>query len=110
MKKDGFKYMARKYLKGGALNPAWCDEQDAQSLTESIMNAIDSLLDNTDFDINLQLGEGVDISISNKNNELKNMCNIVNTENDYEVMFNFLKNHSETPEDLQLAKEIIGLK
>lgn len=97
--------MASKYLKGGALNPAWCDEQDAALLTESIMELYDLFGD--DMDLDLELTEGVNITISNKNKE---MCKIINTESDYEAKFNFIKNHSATPEDLKLAREIIGLK
>lgn len=103
--------MARKYLKGGALNPAWCDEQDRESLTESIMDSLCDLFRNIDMDLNLKLAEGVNVTISNKcKEESKEMCTIINTESDYEAKFNFIKNHSGTPEDLQLAKEIIGLK
>lgn len=100
--------MASKYLKGGALNPAWCDEQDAAFLKESISESIGSLFSNMMMDIELELAEGVNINVSNK--KLKNMCTVVNTENDYEAKFNFIKKHSATPEDLELAKEIVGLK
>lgn len=106
--------MATKYLKGGALNPAWCDEQDVELEVERVSESMEllyELLSEFDIDFNLQLGEGVDVSISkNSNDKQKEMCTIINTENDYEAKFNFLKNHSATPEDLQLAKEIIGLK
>lgn len=100
--------MARKYLKGGALNPIWCDEQDREIATRSIMDGITDLLNVIDMDLNLQFREGIGLSISNKNKG-KEMC-IIDTESDYEAKFNFLKNHSGTPEDLQLAKDIIGLK
>ena len=104
--------MANKYLKGGALNPAWCNEQDAEIITNNIMESISGLFDIMDIDLNLQLGEGVCINVSKKCKEKEpmNMCTIIDTESDYEAQFNFLKNHSGTPEDLQLAKEIIGLK
>lgn len=106
--------MANKYLKGGALNPAWCDEQDAALITKNIMDGMESLFNifrNMDMEFNLQLGEGVDINISKyKEKETKEMCTIINTENDYEAKFNFIKKHSATPEDLELAKEIVGLK
>lgn len=101
--------MARKYLPGGALNPAWCDEQDRLLQTESINSALSDLFDTMDIDLNLKLGEGVDVSISNKNKEPKSMCVSLDTESEYEAKFNFIKRHSATPEDLQLAREIIGL-
>lgn len=103
--------MANKYLKGGALNPAWCDEQDAAFETECITESIGTLydiFDDMDIDFSLQLGEGVSVNIS-KPKKLKEMCT-VNTEKDYEAKFNFLKNHNDTPEDLELAMKIIGLK
>ena len=102
--------MANKYLKGGALNPAWCLEQDAKLLEESIFNGIMNLIDMVDINLNFEPIEGVGINISNTRSRSKEMCSIVNTENDYEAKFNFIKNHSDTPEDLQLAREIIGLK
>lgn len=101
--------MANKYLKGGALNPAWCDEQDAELMKESILNNIMDLFNMIDFDLSFEPIEGVNVNISNRNNKSREMCTIVNTENDYEAKFNFIKRHSETPEDLQLAREIIGL-
>ena len=102
--------MTEKYLKGGALNPIWCDEQDAIFETESIMDCLSDLFSLMDIDLNIQLGEGVAVGISNKNKEPMNMCSILNTESEYEAKFNFIKRHSATPEDLQLAREIIGLE
>ena len=104
--------MARKYLKGGALNPIWCDEQDAAYEAEMItdsMGLLYNIFNEMDINFDFHLGEVADISISN-NKPQKNMCTIVNIENDYEAKFNFIKNHSGTPEDLQLAREIVGLK
>lgn len=102
--------MANKYLKGGALNPVWCDEQDAEIFSESITDSIFNLLDILDINFDLQLMEGVNINVSNKRkDEGRIMCDIINTENYYEAKFNFIKNHSGTPEDLKLAREIIGL-
>ena len=102
--------MARKYLKGGALNPIWCDEQDAEIFADSIVDSLSNLFGTMDIDLNLQFGEGIDVNISNKRSDEKEMCSIVNTENDFEAKFDFLKRHSDTPEDLELAMRIIGLK
>ena len=102
--------MARKYLKGGALNPVWCNEQDNRIMTESIMDGISNLLNVLDINLNIQLGEYIGLNISNKYKEQKELCTIIDTESDYESKFNFIKNHNATPEDLQLAKDIIGLK
>ncbi len=102
--------MANKYLPGGALNPIWCNEQDAELLKESIFNIFENLIDGLDINLNLEPVEGVNISISNINRKSNEMCAIINTEDDYEAKFNFIKSHSETPEDLKLAREIIGLE
>ena len=38
------------------------------------------------------------------------MCNLVPySDNDYEARFQFIKRHSDNPDDLKLAREIIGL-
>ena len=101
--------MADKYLKGGALNPAWCDEQDAALMKEEIMDSICNLFDNIDINLDLQLGDAVNVHISN-NKELKNnMCTIIEPEKEYEAKFNFIKRHSDTPENKKLAMEIVGL-
>lgn len=103
--------MARKYLKGGALNPAWCDEQDAEMIAEEVSNCITELLNSImDVELDVEIAEGVNVHIaSSKNVEPICMCNIVDAESDYEAKFNFVKNHSSTPEDLELALKIIGL-
>ena len=100
--------MARKYLKGGALNPEWCEEQDIAYITESVKECIAGLFSTMmDVELNLQLAEGVNVKVSNSS--LKTMCEIIDTESEFEAKFNFIKNHSDTPEDLQLAKQIVGL-
>lgn len=106
--------MAKKYLPGGALNPAWCDEQDAAIMTEEIMDGLEDIFNALDSEIELELAEGINLNISNKQQNIESsneMCRTIHSlEKEYEAKFNFIKNHSETPEDLQLAKEIIGLK
>ena len=103
--------MARKYLKGGSLNPAWCEEQDVELIREGIIGGITTaLLNNLNFGLELELEEGINLSISNKQeNQIPIEYNYIDTESDYEAKFNFLKRHSGTPEDLELAKQIIGI-
>jgi len=103
--------MAEKYLKTGALNPAWCDEQYVAHQTERIMDGLEDFL-NGDIDANLSLdlGDNVSLNISGKRTNNKSMCELVGIdEKDYEAKFNFIKQHSDNPEDLKLAREIIGL-
>ena len=101
--------MASKYLKGGALNPAWCEEQDAELKSEIVMDLLESFEDE-DVDVNLEISDGINVVIrkNKESKETNNICTIA--DNDYEAMFNFLKRHSATPEDYRIAKDIIGLK
>lgn len=100
--------MADKYLKGGSLNPAWCDEQDAIAESESIKQAINDLLECMETDVNFEIDLGGGISVSATPNY--NSDEILFIEDDYEAKFNFIKRHSDNPEDLKLAREIIGLE
>ena len=104
--------MANKYLPGGALNPIWCEEQDAKEMTESITESLMDIFENDDIDasVEINLGEGVVVNAQkSSSNKRGNLCTII-AENDYEAKFNFIKQHSDDPDDLKLAREIIGLK
>lgn len=97
--------MAKKYLPGGALNPAWCHEQDVAQMTESIMDTLNDLFaSGVAMELNLELSEGISVKIPN------NQTQEVVRSNDYEEIFQFLSRHRDTPEDLELAMKIIGLK
>lgn len=76
--------MAHKYLKGGALNPVWVDEQRANDLAESMLDVAMNIISLIDFNKEAQ-------------------------QNEYETKFNFIKNHSDSEEDKELAKKIIGI-
>lgn len=105
--------MARKYLPGGALNPIWCDEQDAEREKKYVSDLVDlfmTLSDGPNVNMDLEMGdEGVHIKLSG-NKVQKVVCQNIDSYNDYEEKFEFLKTHSDTPEDLELAMKIIGLK
>ena len=99
-----------KYLKTGAINPAWAEERDAEIMTNGIMEHIDNLLDSIDLNMDIELAKGVNINVSNKQNKQHTeMCSIVPPLDDYESKFEFIKRHSNSPEDLKLAREIVGL-
>ena len=104
--------MANKYLNGGALNPVWCEEEDIHTETERIMDGLKEIFESEyDVGLNINLSEGISITLSNKKPNSNQMCNIVDmTDRDYESKFNFIKQHSDDPDDLKLAREIIGLK
>ena len=102
--------MANKYLPGGALNPAWCDEQDANMEAERITDALLDIFndDLIDADVALNLGDGVMVTICNKDED--DISKIKScSEDEYEAKFQFIKRHSDNEEDLKLAREIIGL-
>lgn len=99
-----------KYLKTGAINPAWAEERDEEIMTNGIMECIDNLLDSIDLNMDIELAKGVNINVSNKQNKQHTeMCSIVPPLDDYESKFEFIKRHSNSPEDLKLAREIVGL-
>lgn len=104
--------MACKYLKGGALNPSWCDEQDSEEESSYVMDSIALLYEmSKEMDLNMsvdfQLEEGVVAHLS-KNNETKDdACSPEDIEAKLEAKFNFIRNHNDTPEDLELAIKII---
>ena len=109
--------MASKYLKGGALNPVWCDEQDAEYMAEQISEEIISLLECTDMSIDMDLGSGVEVHIPGKSEKIMDALledeledEDVSVEEELEAKFLFLKKHSGNPEDLELAKLILGIK
>jgi len=96
--------MANKYLKGGAINPAWADEQEADRITENILNMIES---GCVSKLLFEAIGGVAIEIENpgSNYEPENKSN----GNSLEEIFQFIKDHSDNEEDLKLAREIAGL-
>lgn len=100
--------MARKYLKGGALNPAWCDEQDAILERERVARCISALSETMDLEFYLQFSEGMGVVARNK--EIVDTCSTLDFESEYEEKFNFLKRHSDTEEDLELALKVLGIK
>ena len=100
-----------KYLKTGAINPAWAEKEDARIMSEGIKESINELLDAINLNMDIELAKGVNINISNsrQSNQQIEMCSIVTPLNDYESKFEFIKRHSSSPEDLKLAREIVGL-
>lgn len=96
--------MCEKYLPGGSLNPYWVLNQKQQinakeeaELEEGLMEALESCSVDPDA-------------------AMIEMCKLVPFERvpitldeELETKFNFIKRHSDNPEDLQLAREIAGL-
>lgn len=94
----------KKYLKNGAISPLWqeieyqkaCDKHDIDLATEmarSISNAINQQQFNMS---NIPMPEIVQEPIV-----------IVNTKQELEDRFEFLKSHATNPEDLELAKLVL---
>lgn len=93
----------KKYLKNGAISPLWqeieyqkaCDKHDIDFATEmarSISNAINQQQFNMP---NISMPEIVQESI------------VVDTKQELEDRFEFLKSHATNPEDLELAKLVL---
>ena len=96
----------KKYLKNGAISPLWqeieyqkaCDKHDIDFATEmarSISNAIG--LQQTNF---TQMPEEFDVFEGEP-------IVMRNTKQELEDRFEFLKNHMEDPEELELAKLVL---
>lgn len=79
-----------KYIKGGGINPFWMFEQEEQALEDDFIDSLMSCID-------------MIVPVSVVNNQQQD------TLNELEAKYQFLKNHSDSPEDLQLAKEILGI-
>ena len=105
--------MANKYLPNGALNPIWCMEDDARKETEAIMESLEDIINNGGINTSLELdlGEGVTAHIGSIYDD--EVCDDddddIDMFSDYEAKFQFIKMHSDNPEDLKLAREIVGL-
>jgi hypothetical protein len=89
-----------KYLPGGSINPAWAREQEVANITNDISNEFYEFINNLEFNFGK---EEVNVNMIIR----KEMCEICDDE--YERKFNFIRNHSDSPEDLKLAREIIGI-
>ena len=104
--------MADKYLPNGGLNPIWCMEDDARKEADAIMESIEDLFDcdGVHTRLELDLGDGVKAHIEPDDDEYEDDGNDnIDMISKYEAKFQFIKMHSDNPEDLKLAREIIGL-
>lgn len=98
----------RKYLPGGSLNPYWVNEQEQSRLKQDLLEDLNSF-------VNI-LKDPIFGCISIMKQPVE-MCTIIHNgeqsyrglEQELEAKFNFIKRHSDSKEDLQLAREIIGL-
>lgn len=105
--------MANKYLPNGALNPIWCMEDDARKEAEAIKESIEDIFDcdGIEAGLELDLGEGVVAHIGKVlgDEDDDDDYDDIDPLSDYEAKFQFIKMHSDNPEDLKLAREIVGL-
>ena len=103
--------MANKYLPNGALNPIWCMEDDARREAESIKESIADIFDCEGIaaGLELDLGGGVTAFMEQVYDEEEDGDDDSDKFSEYEAKFQFIKMHSNNPEDLKLAREIVGL-
>lgn len=105
--------MADMYVKGGSLNPFWVDEDIDRAIREEFKQ-----------DENLQeaLTDGLKIALQQSIREVlackareyeENQEEDDEDDEDYldelEAKFQFIKRHSDNPNDLELAKKILGI-
>jgi hypothetical protein len=96
--------MSKKYLPGGSLNPYWVLNQKKQihdNEEVELGNELDDILEDCTIDRDVATIEM---------RKLTPVVRVPITLNDeLEAKFNFVKRHSKDPNDLQLAREIVGL-
>lgn len=115
--------MARKYVPGGGmgcgLNPIWCKEQDQKIQEQKIRQIIQDVGSSCDFSVSFDVGN---TAVTISKNNLQNMGNngkmeqLMDENSEYyktlkslEAKFQFIKNHSQNEEDLELARKIAEL-
>ena len=90
-----------KYVKGGGLNPFWIDYEIERYSKENSDDYCDTIT-NTD---NSSICDFVDMS----SDYSINYYDDISYEDKLEADFQFLKRHSDSEEDLKLAKQILGI-
>lgn len=102
------------YLKNGSLNPFWVDEdidrhakkefeEYASYLSKCFRNSLKSAIDECRDDINA-LAEEYDDDEDDDDEEEETDIGA-----ELEAKFQFIKRHSNDPDDLELAKKILGI-
>lgn len=99
----------------GALNPFWVNEQQFQKQLDDYVYAYNYLNDNIGNNSYNYSDSCNDDSIEDILNDIINeaieeskpMCRIVDNQITLEDQFNFLKSHSDSKEDLELAEKIL---
>lgn len=90
-----------KYIKGGSLNPFWINELRYQTRLKN-----NGRIPGEDDDF-IPFSECLENVINNFDSD--DDCDDISYEDELEAKFNFLKKHSDSEEDLELAKQILGL-
>ena len=93
----------REYTPCGGISQLWLYEKEKEreeKEREECENSIANIVKNISYGVSAQLRNGTKIDINNNNNNSITL----------EDKFNFLKAHSDNPEDLELAKQILGIK
>lgn len=95
---------SNKYNPGGGLNYFWVEEEIERIRKEKMREEMEDC------------GESIESIMEDfASNLLKSMAKVPvcnndgNINNELEAKFQFIKNHSDNPEDLELAKKIIGI-
>lgn len=114
--------MAQKYNQFGGLNPVWVAEEDRRlaleqdrELQEANANLIESIR-NGFHDVIEAAAEAIRECYNENPKEEKEIIletnkvnNSISIEDELEAKFQFIKRHSDSDEDLALAKKILGI-
>lgn len=103
--------MADMYVKGGSLNPFWVDEQidkAAKREFEEYMGTVSEGLTNTLREVINEFSDEISEYYDEEDDE-EEKDEKVNIADELEAKFQFIKRHSDDPEDLALAKKILGI-
>lgn len=99
--------MADMYVKGGSLNPFWVDEQIDKAAKKEFKEYIGTVsegLTNTLREVINEFSNEISEYYDEEEEDEK-----VNIADELEAKFQFIKRHSDDPEDLALAKKILGI-
>ena len=104
--------MADMYVKGGSLNPFWGDEQidkAAKKEFKEYMGTVSEGLTNTLREVINEFSNEISEYYAEEGDEEEEDDEKVNIADELEAKFQFIKRHSDDPEDLALAKKILGI-
>jgi hypothetical protein len=107
--------MPEKYVRGGNINPFWVMAEREKIMEEKALkknNAkfyaeLEKITKEYKEEVRKEVREELLQEFKEKHKQMVHEADSM--PNDYDAKFQFLKSHSDTPEDLALAKSILGI-